>query len=237
MGITNYGNQNIYTLYGQDATASNVNKRLSKIIQEGIYEGGTLYIDSGNDILIGVFVVFIRGASGQAVKIETTTNISLTLSEATPYIIGRYSWNNSATNYMDVYAVAEGSIANNDIVFGKGVYVGGVLTSFDYSDKTWGLSTTDGDVHVMNDIDIKRHAIVSESIVANSVYIRGDDSGNLIGDYSGALTLTNVTTEPSGTARGQVQLEGEVDKNSTGMLKIYINGTVAYIPYWTDIGE
>ena len=243
MGSTNYGNQTIYTIYAQDATSSNFNKRFSKIVQEGVYDGGTLCIDSGDDILIGVFTAYARSSSGEAVKIETSSTVSVTLAEATPYVIGRFVWANNASNYLDFYAVASGDIASNDIVFGKGVYVGGVLTSFDYDDKTYGLIDSDKNVYISGNLYVDD---ILEKTTGNGIHI--DDihiidntlSGttglgvdiediNINGStISGTTTFTSIPVLPASdptTDNQALRLGTFVDYNNPGVLRnAIING-------------
>jgi hypothetical protein len=142
MGSTNYGTQSIIFEYKQPLTSSELNKWFYNILNAGVYSGGTLLIDSGNNIIISPIHVIVNTSSQQAVHISTSNNVALTISEATPYVTCQFTWEDSVTNYMDFTAKALGSITTNDIVIGKGEYVTSVLTSFDYSTKTWGKSTS-----------------------------------------------------------------------------------------------
>ena len=138
MGAVDNGTQTILWDYKQAIDSSEINKTFYKILSPGVYDGGTLTISSGNDILIAPLQVMVETSTNQLVKISTTSNATLTLAEITPYVTCQFSWADSETNYMDFTAKAFGDITTNDIVLGMGVYVGGVLTSFDYSYKTWG---------------------------------------------------------------------------------------------------
>lgn len=52
---------------------------------------------------------------------------------------------------------------------------------------------------------------------------------------AGALTLTNDGNETLGAGVGTVLMTGAGAQNSSGWLKIYVDGNERYIPYWTDI--
>jgi hypothetical protein len=138
MGAIDNGTQIILWDYKQAIDSSEINKTFYKILSPGVYDGGTLTISSGDDILIAPLQVMVETSTNQLIKISTTSNATLTLAEITPYVTCQFSWADSETNYMDFTAKAFGDITTNDIVLGMGVYVGGVLTSFDYSYKTWG---------------------------------------------------------------------------------------------------
>jgi hypothetical protein len=139
MSSTDNGTQSIYFRYTQPLVSSDLSKLLHNIIKPGIYDGGTCTIDSGNNVLIAPMDVICNTSANQAVHVKTTVNATLTIAEATPYITCQFTWVDSTTNYMDFTAKALGSILTNDIIIGKGVYVANVLTSFDYTEKTWGI--------------------------------------------------------------------------------------------------
>lgn len=135
MGSTNYGTQEIYFKYTSDITASYLNKWIDPLSRKGIVSGGGLTIVSGNNITIAPFRVILKTSTNETVHVNTTTDISFTLAEATPYVTCQFSWLNSKTNYMDITAKAIGDITDNDVIIGMGVYVATILNSFDYSEK------------------------------------------------------------------------------------------------------
>ena len=139
MGSTNYGTQTIHWRYSQPLIASDINEWLYDILTPGVYDGGTLSIDSGNDILVAPLSVLVETSTNQLVKVKTSTSVELTLAVATPYVTCQLVWVDSTTNYMDFTVKAVGDIASNDIVIGMGVYAGVTLSSFDYTDKTLGF--------------------------------------------------------------------------------------------------
>lgn len=224
MATTDNGNQNIHPSYQFNATAQNFGKFYYQVLKDGIYNGGTLYIDSGDDVLIGAFNALFRTSTGEMIRVNTDSQASLTITEATPYITAQFVWIDSTSNYLDFTAKASGSIVSNDIVFGMGVYVTGVLTSFDYSEKTYGLIDTDGNIY-------GNAATLSDFVQGKVIRAADDDSG-----LASTTTFTNVTEASSGSGSGQVVLQGSGTlSDSEGFIKIYIGTTEAYIPYWTDI--
>lgn len=142
MGTINNGTQTVIWDYKQPIIASEINKWFYTILKAGVYDGGALTIDSGNNILIAPLHVIAETSTNQAVHINTSTNATLTISETTPYVTCQFSWADSETNYMDFTAKAVGDILTTDVVLGMGVYVLGTLTSFDYTAKTYGKNTS-----------------------------------------------------------------------------------------------
>ena len=72
-------------------------------------------------------------------RIETGSAQNLTVNNATPFIILRFSWADAQNNYMDMLAVANADIQENDLIVGRCVYddVGTTLsTTFDYTRRT-----------------------------------------------------------------------------------------------------
>lgn len=141
MSSTNLGNQTVLYGYKQTDSTSDLNKRF--IFPHGIYQGGTLSIDTGNTVNIATFKIHLSLATGENVYVETGSIVQLIIDETTPYITASFTWASSSTNYLDFTAKALGSITSTDIVFGKGVYVASVLTSFAYDEATYGFFDID----------------------------------------------------------------------------------------------
>lgn len=135
MGIINYGNQNIHWDYESLLTSSELDAHHQDIIPVGIYKGGKLVRISDVSVNVLPLVCQISDGTYQA-RIETTTVALITVAPATPYVILRWSWSATTGWYMDILAVAVGAIATNDLVVGMCIYVLGVLTGFDYSDRS-----------------------------------------------------------------------------------------------------
>jgi hypothetical protein len=178
MGTINNGTQTIIWDYKQELVASQINKWFYTILKAGVYDGGTLSIDSGNNILIAPLHVIVETSTNLAIHINTADNATLTISELTPYVTCQFTWADSETNYMDFTAKAVGDILTTDIVLGMGVYVMGALTSFDYTSKTWGFHNRAGDLHATDiyaeTITTTDDIIVKSRDVYTSLYEPGD---------------------------------------------------------------
>ncbi len=135
MGSVNIGQQTITWKYGEDLIASEINKWLYKIIKKGIYDGGLVSIASGDTVNIAPMKVICETNLNQAIAIKTDDTVQLEISESTPYITCQFNWVNAVANYMDFTAKSEGSLLSTDVIIGKGVYIGGVLTDIDYRER------------------------------------------------------------------------------------------------------
>jgi hypothetical protein len=156
MGEINFGGQVCTVGYGAPALSTSWNLRNYGIVPTGVYCGGYLSITSGNSFSVDTLLCEIRDENYQ-VRIATTSPITLTLaSTSSPYVVLRWVYSASATNYMDVLLVGSGSIQANDIVLGKCTCTAGpVLTGFDYADATYPRSTPNSfDVALRAESDI-----------------------------------------------------------------------------------
>ena len=213
MSITDNGDQSIFANYRYSSSSRYLNKLNYQVLKPGIYDGGTLTIDTGDDIFIGVFNALFQSSTGEATRITTSTPATLTIAELTPYVTASFAWADSLTNYLDFTAKALGDITSTDIVFGKGVYSVSVLTSFDYTEKTNGLFDQSG------------------NIFGNTLKAVGTDVGTLE-----ATTITNETELSSGNGVGSIVLQGTgTTADSDGFIKIMVGTTAVYVPYFTDI--
>ena len=140
MGSTDFGSQLISVQYFEAVDSDKVNKCFQGIIPRGIYSGGYLTKVSDTSISLSTLLCVVGDATNQ-VRVETTTAITLTVSSAAPYVVLRWAYVASATNYMDVLAVAAGSIQANDLIIGKCAYIGSTLSGFDYSVTAYPRST------------------------------------------------------------------------------------------------
>lgn len=143
------GSQNVSISYDDLATTQTFNKINHKVIKEGLYDGGELSHLSGV-ISLNPFVSSFRTTTGEAVNVTTssiiTSDTSLPasdtnpfgdISEVEPYLVGNFTWENSV-RYVDFSTKASGAIFNNDVVFGKALFSGGIVNDFEYTEKTFG---------------------------------------------------------------------------------------------------
>jgi len=138
MSSINNGGQSLYFSYLEPATGKGFNKTVYKLLSRGIYSGGDLIRVTDSQIQVNPMICFFEDTVNEiGVKISSAAAATVNLTPATPYIIGRFTWLDSDQNFMDFLSVGFSSIQNDDLVFGKALYSGAVLTSFDYNRKTW----------------------------------------------------------------------------------------------------
>ena len=139
MSTTNNGGQLLYFSYGEEATGEGFNKTVYKLLSRGIYSGGDLVRSNDTTVLVSPMICFFEDTTNDlGLKIESTTNATVSITPTTPYVIGRFSWISSSLNYMEFLAVAYADIGTDDIIFGKGLFTGSVLsTTFDYCRKSY----------------------------------------------------------------------------------------------------
>lgn len=73
------------------------------------------------------------GDDDYQVRVETQVAATIAVSVAAPYVILRWTYTGTTGNYMDILAVSEVNIQANDLIVGKCVFAGAVLTGFDYN--------------------------------------------------------------------------------------------------------
>lgn len=71
---------------------------------------------------------------------------------------------------------------------------------------------------------------VKKQVRCSSIVMDGDESGG-----AGTITVSNVYSEAVSTGVARALCLGATNQNSSGWMKIYVNGNVRYIPYWTTI--
>jgi len=143
MGNVNVGNQIVSIQYFDPADAYIFNRRHSVITPRGIYSGGYLEKVSDTQVSLSPLLCEIGKYSSlpgvedviQA-RIRTRETVTINVSVSTPYIILRWSYAEDANNYMDILAVAETDIQDGDLIVGRCVFSGSVLTGFDYSERS-----------------------------------------------------------------------------------------------------
>jgi hypothetical protein len=61
---------------------------------------------------------------------------------------------------------------------------------------------------------------------------------NVSGDGGGTasqLSLSSVYNETANSAAGTIYVKGATPRDSSGFIKIYVNGNARYVPYFTTI--
>lgn len=144
MGSTNFGNQICTLAFGAAALSTSLNRRNLRSVPVGIYFGGYLTIGAANVVHVDTLQAEICDEQYQ-VQILTQAPVDLPLGntpdQTKPYIVLRWAYSASATNYMDMLVLAAGDVHANDIVLGKCVFVSGNLSSFVYNDAQFPRTT------------------------------------------------------------------------------------------------
>jgi len=136
----NVGTQIVSLIHYSAASSPNVNRRHQDIRQVGLYQGGRLTVVDGPTRAASLSALICEISDGTyQVKVQTTTAISLTAVEATPYIILRWTYVGAASDFMEVLSIA--APLTNDVVIGKANFAAGALTGFTYGDATYPRST------------------------------------------------------------------------------------------------
>lgn len=139
MGSINYGNQVISVGYKDPANAWVVNKRHLGTRARGIYKGGLLSKVSDVSVEISPLLCEIGDANHQ-VRVETSGIATVEVNSSTPVIVLRWAYIEETVNFMDILAVTEASVQENDIIVGKAIYIGLTLQGFSYVTRTVPLS-------------------------------------------------------------------------------------------------
>jgi len=145
VGTTNHGNQEITVAYYEEATSFDVNKRNIDIVPRGIYSGGHLVKVSNTEVTLSPFTAEI-GDDDIQISVKTSASATLKadtldsgdIDQTTPYLVLRWSYLAQQNNYVEIHAIASISAAqSNDIIIGKCIFSGGVLTGFSYTERTF----------------------------------------------------------------------------------------------------
>jgi len=130
---TDVGTQTVSIKFYDRIDSSIVNKRYNDIRQLGIYKGGWL-TKSGSNVIVSPVVCEITDGTHQ-VRVETTTNVTVTSVTTNYYLVLRWTYTGVATaDYMELLAVA--TPAANDLVLGQ-LTAGGIV----YSNATYPRTT------------------------------------------------------------------------------------------------
>ena len=191
MGSTNFGNQVCTVGFHAPGLAISWNRREIGVIPPGIYAGGYLSVGAPNTVHVDTLNCEIRDTIYQ-VKVQTQSPVDIYLGATPditkPYVVLRWTYAASLTNYMDMLVLAAGDVQANDIVLGKCIFVSGNLSSFVYDDAVLPRSTP-------NDTNVFLRAEAELTPVALKVIVRAGRTKLASGNgtkmiYDTILTLT-----------------------------------------------
>jgi hypothetical protein len=125
MGSINYGSQESSIQYAAQVNSGLTENIIKGLIPTGIYSGGYVTATGANSVSISPLACSITDGNYQ-MRINTTVAVSLTgLASTNPtYIVLRWAYAASSTNYMDVLALPNILPNANDLVIAKLTGVG-----------------------------------------------------------------------------------------------------------------
>lgn len=198
MGTTNNGGQILTFDFKQQGTSEGFNKLFYKLLPTGILSGGQLTRVTDTSITISPMLCFYEDTARElGARLETTLDANVTVSSATPFVVGRFVWLNVEENYMDFLSVSYGDIEEGDLIFGKCVYSDNItLSRFDYSRKSWSkdyyeniAESTNPDFLVFASEPYSTQVIVGKG----SAFI-GGRKVNILSNTPSPIIDTNVST-------------------------------------------
>jgi hypothetical protein len=214
MSIINTGGQQLTFDFKHPLKGKNFNSLFRDVLPAGIYDGGEITNLGGNQISIAPFVAIFYSEDDVAVKIQTTSAITLSIPAAAPVIHAYFTWSDTIENWADITSRAVATVVTNEIIFGKALFTGSVLTSIDYTDKTWGLITTD--------VSTSLRGLVPLAPNDTTKFLRGDATWSrvYISKFIKGLTLSNYSTNGITVTAGSCS-------DSTGMYVLTLNNTTS----------
>jgi hypothetical protein len=130
------GNQTLSLKFGAVGNSREVNERFVNVRPVGIYSGGYLSLVDASNASLSPLVCEIGDGTHQ-LRIETTSAVTVAVASATPYVVLRWSYTGTSSDYMQILAVAGGSVLTNDVVVGLCTFTGGgSLNGFTYENRT-----------------------------------------------------------------------------------------------------
>ncbi len=184
MGDINTGNQIIRWEYNQNISTQEINQMWVDVINPGVYEGGVLSKISDSSINVSPFTIVFKTANNLLIYCKSQENITVNVNSGTPYITSSYFHSTSKKQYADLVSKPYENIYSTDIILGKCIYSGSVLTGFDYSEKTFGKKFSND---VIN--GVKPFSVISQTKIdnLNADLLDGYHAGNI----SGAIPINN----------------------------------------------
>lgn len=145
MTVTNVGNQSVFFNYQKDLTGAIVNAANEDLLRVGPLSGMevTRYDDTHISLATGKFVI---SDGTYTVVVHKGANHEILVDGTSEYIVARYSY--SAAEFWYAEFVNTASVLANDIILGKIVYAGGLVSSIDNSENDNGHISYDNDVLV-----------------------------------------------------------------------------------------
>lgn len=239
MGSVDFGTQSLVFDYSMPAKAEEFNKLFYNILPHGIYEGGELTFVNNSPATISISpfsAIVLDTVTGIAVKISTSASVVLrtgfpvagiTIDNAHPFIVARFTWVNTEDNYLDILAIPFAEIQNSDIVIGRCIYESGILQEdFDLTRRTnASISLHNNESFMFN--------VTSTEPASDIVNV---SAGNF-NDGLKTVTISNITSDVVSATPTTLKRIDLVYINSLGQAKIVEGVAHATSPVTPDYGS
>jgi len=213
----NVGGQTISLKFKAPGNSEEINERFKSTHPTGIYSGGILTVSDGSHVNISPLVCEIADGTHQ-VRVETTLTVNLSVASGTPYVILRWTYTGDTQDYMELLAVAVGSVLATDLVVGKCVFTTGSLSGFDYG----GTTTLHRSVPSVHDLFLKVVPTVGTTLKALVLpgWIHGQQNAHFV-----PMQETSALVPPSANSKIYLVILAE-----DGTISIDSSGTEAVDP-------
>lgn len=130
---TNIGTQTVTIKYFDPLNSSVLNRIGLDVRKTGIYSGG--YLTKVSDVSVSLSPLICEISDGTyQVRVETTEDVSITVSSTLTYIVLRWIYTGvAADDYMALLGIAVGSLLSTDLIVGVCSYTGITLNGFSYT--------------------------------------------------------------------------------------------------------
>lgn len=187
MGSVNYGSQIKTVEFNADASDYSFNIRNLGIIPVGIYSGGLLVAETGNNFHISPLVAEISDSNGNyQVRLQTTMDIGgLVADSSTPYVVLNWAYTQIVgQNYVDVILTNNLAAYPNGLIVGKCLFSGSNLTGFEYGSGTTYKRT-------VPNLPQLQFSVVPDYTANANVYVTAGQAPNINGNNITGLLQTH----------------------------------------------
>ena len=132
---TDIGNQTVTVKFFDPIDNDVVNRIGLDTRKKGIYSGG--YLTRVSDVSVSLSALTCEIGDGiYQVRVATAIDVSISVTTTNKYIVLRWTYTATSSDYMELLAVPVGSVGANDIVVGVCTFSGSTLLDFDYTLRT-----------------------------------------------------------------------------------------------------
>ncbi len=133
---TNKGAQDLFFQYGDPITGAEFNAKEFKVAPLGIYDGALLSIIDNSTVEVSAWTAIISDGT-YVITARASAVYDIAVTQVNRNIVLRWNYNTRNDWYVDILAVADGSIQTNDLIVGRVVYSGGgAIQGFTYTNRS-----------------------------------------------------------------------------------------------------